>query len=254
MNCIVKLRIYVLFLMIFCKSYSQQISNNTNVWLHYSGKNRLSEKLSLTLEATARFADGFSEKQQWFVRPSIDYQITKSFLASVGYTYYDTYVYGEIPMNKMTTPENHLWLQGTFSHNSKDLKFTHRLRDESRFVGIVEANNNSEGGFEVTKHEYRNRLRYMFLMNQPLIKLDGKAKLFAVLGDEVFVNIGVKEAKTLLQQNRVIAGLGFNFDSHHQIQLNYIHQNIWNLKNTIVENNPTIRISYITNFDWFKKE
>lgn len=252
MNCIVRLRISILFLMIFYKGYSQQISNNTNVWLHYSGKNKLSEKLSFTLEATMRYADGFSEKQQWFIRPSVDYQIAKSFVASVGYTYYDTYVYGEIPMNKITTPENHVWLQGTFSHNLNDFKFTHRLRDENRFVGIAEVN--SQGNLDITKQEYRNRLRYMFLANYPLIKKDEKSRLFAVLGDEVFVNIGVKEAKTLLQQNRVIAGLGYNFDGHHQIQVNYIHQNIWNLKNTIVENNPTIRISYITNFDWFKKE
>lgn len=252
MKSIIRLRTIVLLLMIFYKGYSQQISNNTNVWLHYSGKNKFSEKLSFTLEATMRYADGFSEKQQWFIRPSLDYQFSKSFVASVGYTYYDTYVYGEIPMNKITTPEHHAWLQGTFSHNIKDLKFTHRLRDENRFVGI--ARPNSQGELEITNYEYRNRLRYMFLLNQPLIKRDGKAKVFAVLGDEVFVNIGVKDAKTLVQQNRIIGGLGYNFDAHHQVQINYIHQNIWNLKNTIVEDNPTIRVSYITNFDWFKKK
>ena len=252
MKNIIKLGTRVLSLMVFCTGYSQQISNNTNVWLHYSGKNKLSDKLSFTLEATMRYANGFSEKQQWFVRPSIDYQFSKSFVTSVGYTYYDTYVYGEVPMNKITTPEHHVWLQGTFTHQLSDLKITHRLRDENRFVGIANANNN--GGLEITEFEYRNRLRYMFLMNYPLIKKDEKTQLFAVLGDEVFVNVGVKEAETLLQQNRAIVGLGYNLDAHNQLQINYIHQNIWNLKNTIVENNPTIRISYITNFDWYKKE
>lgn len=251
MNNIIRLRAVVLFLMIFLKGYSQQVSNNTNVWLHYSGKNKFSEKLSFTLEATMRYADGFSQKQQWFVRPSLDYQFSKSFIASVGYTYYDTYVYGEIPMNKMTTPEHHVWLQGSFTHNLNDLKFTHRLRDENRFVGI--ATSNSQGELEITNYEYRNRLRYMFLLNHPLTKKKGKAKLFAVLGDEVFMNIGVKEAKTVVQQNRIIAGLGYNFNEHHQIQINYFHQNIWNLKNTLLEDNPTLRISYITNFDWYKK-
>lgn len=252
MNNIIRLRAVVLFLMIFLKGYSQQVSNNTNVWLHYSGKNKFSEKLSFTLEATMRYADGFSQKQQWFVRPSLDYQFSKSFTASVGYTYYDTYVYGEIPMNKMTTTEHHVWLQGTFTHNLNDLKFTHRLRDENRFVGI--ATSNSQGELDIENYEYRNRLRYMFLLNHPLTKKEGKAKLFAVLGDEVFMNIGVKEAKTVVQQNRIIAGLGYNFNAHHQIQINYIHQNIWNLKNTLLEDNPTLRISYITNFDWYKKK
>lgn len=252
MKNIVRLGTVVLLLMIFYKGYSQEISNNTNVWLHYSGKNKFSEKLSVTLEASLRYADGFSEKQQWLIRPSLDYQFSKSITASVGYTYYDTYVYGEIPMNKIPIPEHHAWIQGTFSYQLDDLKFTHRLRDENRFVGIVPPN--SQGALEIANYEYRNRLRYMLLLNQPLLKKDGKAKMFAVLGDEVFVNVGVKEAKTLVQQNRIIGGLGYNFDAHHQIQINYIHQNIWNLKNTIVENNPTIRISYITNFDWFKKK
>lgn len=252
MNCIIRFRTVVLLLMIFFKGYSQEISNNTNIWLHYSGKNKLSEKLSFTLEATMRYADGFSEKQQWFVRPSLDYQFSKSFTASVGYTYYDTYVYGEIPMNKITTPEHHAWVQGTFNHNWKDFKFTYRLRDENRFVGIIAANN--QGDLGISHYEYRNRLRYMFLVNHPLIKKDDKTKLFALAGDEIFVNVGVKDAKTVVQQNRIIGGFGYNFNLNHQVQLSYIHQNIWNLKNTIVENNPTVRISYITNFDWFKKK
>ncbi|WP_235827794.1 DUF2490 domain-containing protein [Flavobacterium amnicola] len=233
-------------------SNAQSKSNNNDVWFHYAGKNMLSKKLSLTLEGSVRFANGLKEKQQWFVRPSVDYHFAKSLVMSVGYTYYDTYVYGEIPMNKITIPEHHVWWQTTFVHNKKELKFTHRLRDENRFVGIATQNN--QGKLEISNYEYRNRLRYMFLLNHPLLKKDEKTKVFAVLGDEVFVNIGVKEAKTVIQQNRIIGGFGYNFDAHHQIQLNYIHQNIWNLKNTIQENNPTIRISYITNFDWFEEK
>ncbi|WP_258929012.1 DUF2490 domain-containing protein [Flavobacterium davisii] len=68
------------------------------------------------------------------------------------------------------------------------------------------------------------------------------------------MNIGVKAAKTFVQQNRVIAGLGYNLNPQHQIQLSYIHQNLWNVPNTIQENNPTLRISYITNLDWSKKK
>lgn len=252
MNTIIRLRITVLFVMICCGGYAQQISNNTNVWFHYVGKNRLSEKVSVTLETSLRYTNGFSQKQQWFVRPSLDYQFSKSFTGSVGYTYYDTYVYGEFPINKVTTPEHHFWVQGTLAHALKDWKFTHRLRDENRYVGIAQAN--ETGNLEITSYAYRNRLRYMFSVNHPVFKKEGKTALFAVLGDEVFVNVGVKDAETLLQQNRVIAGFGYYLNTHHQIQLNYIHQNIWNLKNTIEEHNPTIRISYLTNLDWFKKQ
>ena len=112
-------------------------SQNNNVWFHYVGKNRVTEKLSFTFEATMRYANGFSEKQQWFVRPSVDYQFTKKFAGSVGYSHYNTYSYGNPAMNKTDIPEDHVWIQGTYVHNSGDFKFTHRLRDENRFVGIA---------------------------------------------------------------------------------------------------------------------
>jgi Protein of unknown function (DUF2490) len=245
---------YILAVAFFvCQSFlAQSKTTNENIWFHYVGKNMLSKKLSFTLEATMRYANGLSEKQQWFIRPSIDYQISKSFNGSIGATYYDTFIYGDVPLNKITTPEKHLWLQGVYTLTFENLKFTHRLRNEFRWVGI--AKKNVQGNFEIAEYEYRNRLRYMYLMNYTLTQKENKTKLFAMLGDEVFINIGVKEAKTFLQQNRVIAGFGYNFNANHQLQLSYIHQNIWNLGNTIQESNPTVRLSYVTNFDWYKKE
>lgn len=236
---------------VFQSFFSQIKTTNTDIWLHYVGKNMLNKKLSLTLEASMRYANGFDEKQQWFVRPSVDYQFTKFFNGSAGATYYDTYVYGEVPLNRVTTPEKHLWFQGVYAKTYGNYKFTHRLRDELRWVGV--ASKNSQGNFEITDYDYRNRLRYMFLVNYILTKKEDKTKLFAMLGDEVFMNIAVKEVKTFLQQNRVIAGLGYNLNTNHQLQLSYIHQTIWNLGNTIQENNPTLRISYLTNFDWYQK-
>ncbi|OWP85368.1 hypothetical protein BWK59_00505 [Flavobacterium davisii] len=242
----------LLFLIIETTTQAQVINHNNDIWFHYLGKNKLNKKVSFTLEATMRYANGFDEKQQYFIRPSLDYQFNKSFVGSIGYSHYNTYVYGEYPINKTNIPEDHIWIQVTHTTNSGDFKFTNRLRDEYRLVGIPLKK--TDGDYEIDHYDYRNRLRYMFILNHPLIKdADGKSKMFLNIGNEVFINIGVKEAKTLVQQNRVIAGFGYNLNEHHQIQLNYIHQNNWNLGNTIQENNPTLRISYLTNFDWYNK-
>ena len=229
-------------------SSAQVKTSNNDVWFHYVGKNMLSQKLSFTLEATMRYAKGVSEKQQYFVRPSVDYQFTKKFNGSVGYSHYNTYVYGSPALNKTDIPEDHVWIQGTFVHNSGQLKITHRLRDEFRYVGVAKAQSN--GDLEIDHYDYRNRMRYMLLFNYPLIKKEDATKLFALFGDEVFVNIGSNAGKTFLNQNRLIGGVGYNFDKNHQIQLSYIHQNIWNYTNTLQENNPTVRLTYVTNFDW----
>ncbi|WP_320815299.1 DUF2490 domain-containing protein [Flavobacterium sp.] len=248
-----KIVFFALVMSVSLNTIAQVKSQNNDIWFHYVGKNMISEKTSFTVEATMRYANGFSEKQQWFIRPSLDYKFTSKFTGSVGFTHYETYSYGDPALNKITSPENHVWIQGVYTHTKDNFKFIHRLRDENRFVGIAKRNS-STNDFEIDHYEYRNRVRYMFLVNYTLTKVDDKAKLFAVLGDEAFLNIGVNAGKTLFNQNRVIAGLGYNLNANHQLQLNYIHQNIWNFSNTIQESNPTIRMTYVTNFDWTKKE
>jgi hypothetical protein len=246
-----KIVFFALVMLASLNATAQVKSQNNNIWFHYVGKNMISEKTSFTVEATMRYANGFSEKQQWFIRPSLDYKFTSKFTGSVGFTHYETYSYGNPVLNKITSPENHVWIQGTYTHSKGDFKFIHRLRDENRFVGIAKRNS-LMNNFEIDHYEYRNRVRYMVLVNYTLTKVDEKPKLFAVLGDEVFLNIGSNAGKTFLNQNRIIAGLGYNLNANHQLQLNYIHQKIWNFSNTIQEDNPTIRLTYATNFDWTK--
>jgi|GEM_PF-5770909 len=54
--------IIVMAFLSFPKAQPQTVySRNNNIWLHYSGKNMLTKKLSFTFEGTFRFANGFSE-------------------------------------------------------------------------------------------------------------------------------------------------------------------------------------------------
>lgn len=239
------------FMLFYSVAFAQLKTQSNNFWFHYVGKNMISEKASFTLEATMRYTDGLNEKQQWFIRPSLDYQFTKKFVGSLGYSHYNTYSYGDFPINKTEMPEDHIWIQGAYTHSKGNFKFTHRLRDENRFVGVA-VKDVATNQYEIDHYDYRNRLRYMFLLNYALTKENDKTKLFGILGDEAFLNIGANAGKTLFNQNRIIGGLGYNLNSYHQVQLTYIHQNIWNFGNTIQESNPTVRLTYVTNFDWTK--
>ena len=101
----------------------------------------------------------------------------------------------------------------------------------------------------------------MLLATYPLIKKEGKSQLLGIISDEVFMNIGAlgtdvnknNVGKTFMNQNRIITGLGYLINPHQQIQLCYIHQNIWNFSDTIKESNPTVRLSYLTNFSFANK-
>jgi hypothetical protein len=249
--------ILVYIISILSSTNGQTISHSNNIWLHYVGKTMLTQKLSFTLEASMRYTDWGNQNQQWFVRPSLDYQFTKHFTGSIGYTHYKTYSYGSPAMFKTSIPEDHLWLQGTFSHQLGKFRMTNRLRDENRLVGIPDAgtldSNTGQRTYVIDHYQYRNRFRYMLLFSYPLMKRENETVLFCVFGDEAFLNIGTVSGATLFNQNRVIAGVGYNFNKSHQVQVNYIHQNIWNYTNTIIESNPTIRLSYINNFSLAKK-
>ena len=149
---------------------------------------------------------------------------------------------------KIQSPEEHFWLQATYNHSSGNLKLSHRLRQEYRFVGLAKPD--VQGQMSIQDYAYRGRMRYMLTLMYPLWKEDKITKLSALLADEAFLNVGANSGATLFNQNRAIIGLSYNINPSHQIQLSYIHQNIWNFSNTIQENNPTIRLSYITNIDW----
>ena len=229
-------------------SQSQTITHNNDIWFHGIEKLNFKNKYSITIEGTFRFANGFSEPQQLFIRPSFDYKFTKNFTGSVGYTYYNTYRYGLVPLNSTSIPEHHGWIQGQFTHKVKKWTIVNRLRDENRMVGV--AVKNSSSIYEVDHFEYRNRLRYMFMATYPLITKQGKPFINGFVGDELFMNIGNFSGVSFLNQNRIIAGFGFIVNPNLQFQLAYIHQNIWNKSNTIEEINPTLRISVIHNLNF----
>jgi hypothetical protein len=219
---------------------AQVKTQNNNIWVHYVGKVNFNKKLSFTIEATKRNTEWVQKPQQWFVRPSIDYNINKLFTAGIGYTYYETFSYGTPAIFKSLIEEDHIWMQlnGKFSIKSSTLQT--RLRDENRFIG--------------TDRIYRNRLRFMALYTHPIIKKQDAPLLSFVVGDEVFFNVGSYSGKSLMNQNRIIAGFAYNFNKDNQIQINYIHQNIWNYSNTILESNPTIRFSYFQTININKYE
>ncbi len=246
----ININIILLFLVFLFAPYRAKAQTGYNdIWFHYVSKNMLTPKWSFTFEGTLRFANGLSEKQQYFLRPSIDYKFSKKFSGSLGYSHYETYVYGDPAMNKTTIPEDHVWIQGTWNHLLGQVKITNRLRDENRSVGVAVK---GPDGYVIDHYTYRNRVRYMLLATVPLSKKEEQVKWFGLIGDEAFLNIGKFSGATLFNQNRAIIGVGYNLSPAHQLQLNFIHQTIWNFTNTLIENNPTLRISYIQNLSWIK--
>lgn len=239
----------IFFLLLFsAPAIAQLESVNSNAWLHYMGSFNLNPKYGVSLEATHRMSNFTQDFQQFFVRPSFDYKLKSNLTASLGYTYVLTGVYGSPAMNKRNMPENHVWLQGSIQNKIGKVSITNRLRNENRFVGIASPN------LEINDVDYRNRMRYMLLASLPIVQLNNSQSLNGIIGNEIFLNVGENAGATLVNQNRVIAGLGYKLNGSNQIQLAYILQNIWNYGNTIKEDNSTLRLSYVSSLKLFKEK
>jgi hypothetical protein len=239
---------YILLFIFFSQCFGQPATRHNNLWIHSVERVNIKKKSTVVIEGVFRFANGFAQPQQLFIRPSYEYKFSNKFVGSIGYTYYNTYSYGDLPMNKTSIPEHHIWVQGLYSHKWHSLFISHRLRDEHRMVGmsILDSNKN----YIIDHFEYRNRVRYMLTLTYPLLKRGDKAFLNGILADEAFFNIGSFSGASLMNQNRIIAGFGFIFSPFAQMQVCYIHQNIWNKTNTLEEVNPTLRLTFIHNLNF----
>lgn len=240
------MRVFLFLFSLTLTAQAQVKSSNTNAWLHYMGSFGLNSKWGVSMETSFRSANVVQDFQQFFLRPSVDYKILPSLTGSLGYTHVVTGAYGTPALNKRTMPENHAWLQASHVLKAKKVTVTNRLRNENRWVGLLD----QEG--DVGPYTYRNRMRYMLLISTPLVQKGGQT-VSAFAGNEVFLNVGHQAGLTALNQNRILGGLAYRFNPKHQIQFAYLHQTLINHPNTLQENNRTLRLSWVTNIQKIKK-
>jgi hypothetical protein len=153
--------------------------------------------------------------------------------------------------------------QVILTQNIGRVRFDNRLRYEFRWLGqnqSIEDHNSLYGG-DFSTTTFRERFRYQFKMTVPLnhAKMDDKT-LYAQAYDEIFVNMGEKVANTnLLDQNRVMIGLGYKFNKFFAVEAGYMQQTIFRFNNATKDNvdiNNIIQLNFaVSNFEQlFKKE
>lgn len=153
--------------------------------------------------------------------------------------------------------------QVILTQNIGRVRFDNRFRYEYRWFGQNQDVNDKSflygGDFSTTT--FKNRFRYQLKATIPLnhAKMDDKT-LYAQAYDEVFVNTGEQVANTnLLDQNRLLIGLGYKFNKFLAIEAGYMQQTIFKLNNATKSNvdiNNIIQLNLaVSNFEQlFKKE
>ncbi|MEA5402245.1 DUF2490 domain-containing protein [Arcicella sp. DC2W] len=152
--------------------------------------------------------------------------------------------------------------QVMFTQNFGRVRIDNRLRYEFRWFGQNQDVNNKSflygGDFSTTT--FKERFRYQLKVTVPInhAKMDDNT-LYAQTYNELFVNTGEQVANTnLLDQNRVLIGLGYKFNKYLAVEAGYMQQTIFKFNNATQSNvdiNNIIQLNLaVSNFEQlFKK-
>lgn len=200
----------------FGQTAGKQIHQREQLWFGYFNQTRFSNKWGIWTDVHYRMTDNFSERSfQFLFRPAVIYFIKDNLRLNVGYAYVHHF-----PAKGMNTSRNEHrpWQQIWWNQKYAGLTTLQWLRLEQRFNEKVFDDRKDEG------YNYNFRARYSFAF---LIPLKGKEITpripFAVIINEVFVNLGGRIVYNTFDQNRLFAGLGYPFTTHLNVHLGYMN-------------------------------
>ena len=215
----------------------QQIDDQVHGWVAYQGNHKLNKQFDLHTEYQWRRADGFADWQQSLTRIGLDYKLNTSVTISGGYGWILSYPYGSQPIDSRTN-ENRLWQQVILKQPIGNFQVQHRYRLEQRWID----------------NQFKQRMRYRAQVLIPLQKsfIAKKQGLFLNLNDEVFLGFGSGIGKNILDQNRFIGAVGYQFNKDFSMQMGYLNQFVIKSDGLHMERNHTLWTAITYNFDFTK--
>ena len=226
-------KIASLFVMILLSNslFAQLTQDITGNWLMYFGTNRISDNLSIHSEVQYRnHTVSPTNIEQLLLRTGLNYHISKTAVATLGYGYIPSYNYIN-EESELGSTENRIFQQLIMTNKVGRVKFEHRYRIEQRWV----KNTTTE------ETDYKNRLRYRLMafipLNKPVIE---KGTVFLGIYDELFINT----KQTFFDRNRFYTALGYQINKMTQVQVGYLRQRV----NDFGKNYLQFAVVYNTDF------
>ncbi|MFZ6013869.1 MAG: DUF2490 domain-containing protein [Bacteroidota bacterium] len=235
----------------FAQPANREIVNQSIEWFGLTTNTKLTKRISLMVEGQFRYAREF-EQQQYQARTALEISVNKNLsIAPLAYVYTWNYLYGKQPA-AFANNEHRTWQQVTYKHKFARINLQHRLRVEQRFIQThsinAEGNVINEG---YTLHQ--NRLRYRFLATIPLNKPTMESgSWFSSFYDEAFLSWGENVTFHEPDQNRIFAGLGYQFNSSLSIQSGLLYQMLIKANGAKQENNLGLQVQLTYNLDLTK--
>lgn len=192
----------------------KEITYREQTWLAYFNQTRFSEKWGLWTDLHLRFTDNYADRLGLsIIRVAPMYYLTDQTRLTAGYAYITAYNTDDNP----NIPEHRLWQQIQWFEKKKHFNMMQYFRVEERFRGQLVAGELSDD------YLYTWRFRYSMALTIPLKKGGVAPKTpFIFLNDEIHINAGKNITNNYFDQNRLFAGLGYQFTNQLNAQLGYL--------------------------------
>lgn len=223
-------------------------------WYVYNGDHKVAPRWEVHTEYQWRREDFIRTWQQALTRVGVAYQHLPRVKIATGYTSLITYPYGDYPTAEtgIPFPERRLYQDVQVSDTLGKIALEHRVRLEQRWTGQL-------AGRRVTDWEYQNRIRYQASLTLPLqgATLD-EHEWYLTAFDELFISFGRNVGNNVFNQNRISAGIGYQFKDNFKIDLAYLYQITQHAEpeplsgKSIVEYNHGFRLGLTYDVDFMK--
>lgn len=236
---------------------NNRINTSNNIgWFNYFGTFKLSSKFGIHTEYQWRRNSIIANWQQSLLRLGVNYNSNQNVLFRIGYSWIETFPYGEFPINGLGRDftEHRIFEMAQISHKEGIIDLSHRFMLEQRFVGKYSSVNvSAEDEFPLL-----NRARYMVKFQAPLKGREIKEKtLYFSVYNEIFIGFGKNVNANIFDQNRIGILLGFKFNKNVKIEAGYLNQTLQLGRliggQNIFQNNNGLIINANFNFDFTKK-
>lgn len=221
-------------------------------WAAVSSNLKVSTRLSILVDGQFRQVDQF-HPQQYQARTGLDITLNDNFsIVPLGYVYTWNYLYGKQPAHFQNN-EHRTWQQVLFKHDVGRAKFEHRLRLEQRFLQFHYVNDAGEvidDGYSDLQHRIRYRMQVRFPLNKKTIDTD---TYYIIVFDELFKSWGERATYDYPDQNRIFAGVGYQFDKDFSIYGGGVYQLMIKRNGMQQENNIGVLIQLTYNIDLTKE-
>ena len=227
---------------------------NSHLWISHLGDHKVSDRWGFHTEAHVRQAERGAMPQQLLLRPAINFHLNPEVLFTAGYSYYYNYRYGAYPIG-VESWEHQAYQQMQFTARMGKVALQHRFRMEERFIAALKPDAASESGYTFDQYTYQSRFRIRLMATLPLgayEKVEPKTWFLSAY-DELFLNFGDNARLDLMNQNRISALLGYQYNKQGSVQVGYLLQTLQRPGAAsgadLVEMNSTLHVILTYNLD-----